>query len=389
LAPDARFCSQCGTPVTAATPTAAFPPFPLIYEVEYPEKLSRLLIFVKWLLVIPQLLVVYALGQVSGLIAFLAFFCILFTKRYPHGLFNLVVGFNRWSANVTAYFSLLRDEYPPFSTDTGRYPVRYDVDYPESLSRWLIWVKWFLVFPHYLALFILTIVALPVFLIAWFAILFTGRFPRRLFNYIVGVTRWQLRVNAYSSLMRDEFPPYGLSAGAKPGGWRSITISLAVGILGIFAVAGAIVALASLSSSTQDVAVRYEALLDGFPSPSVSSDGTEVTLVHAADPYLSGQGPRPGNRQVEFTLSITNRDSLLTSVGEQSFRLKDNGGRSHAPRLVAHTRLFETGIIPQGESVVVDIVFEIDEFDDPAELTYSPGFAAFSPFGESVRFLFH
>ena len=89
--------------------------YPVIFNVEYPERLSRLLIFVKWLLVIPHLIVLYFYGIVVGIVMFLAWWAILFTGRYPKGMFDMVVGYNRWSARVNAYASLLRDEYPPFS----------------------------------------------------------------------------------------------------------------------------------------------------------------------------------------------------------------------------------------------------------------------------------
>jgi len=184
--------------------------YPLRFDVQYPERLSRLLIFVKWLLAIPHLIVVYLLGIVSSLFMLIAFFAILFTRRYPRGLFDFVVGVNRWSANLTAYVGLLRDEYPPFSWEAGTYPVTYEVDYPEQLSRWLIFVKWLLIIPHVIVLYLLIIVALVVWTVGWFAILFTGSFPRGMFDFVVGVLRWNYRVNAYTGLLRDEYPPFSL-----------------------------------------------------------------------------------------------------------------------------------------------------------------------------------
>ncbi len=101
------------------TTAAAAPGYPLRYDVEYPEELSRWLIFVKWLLVIPHVVILYALSIAAGVIGFIAFFAILFTKRYPRGLFDFVVNVNRWGANVMAYEMLFRDEYPPFSWEPG------------------------------------------------------------------------------------------------------------------------------------------------------------------------------------------------------------------------------------------------------------------------------
>ena len=185
--------------------------YPLRFDIEYPEKLSRWLIFVKWLLALPHFLILYALGTVANVITFVAFFAILFTGRYPRGLFDFVVNIYRWQENVFAYYALFRDDYPPFSWEAGKYPVTFEVDYPENLSRWLIFVKWLLAIPHIIVLVFLYVAAMVVWVIAWFAILFTGRFPRGLFDFLVGVNRWGLRVNAYGFLLlRDDYPPFSL-----------------------------------------------------------------------------------------------------------------------------------------------------------------------------------
>jgi hypothetical protein len=189
---------------------AGAPGYPLRYDVEYPEELSRWLIFVKWLLAIPHFIILYLLGIASSVVGFIAFFAILFTKRYPQGLFDFVVNVNRWGANVGAYYGLFRDEYPPFSWDPGQYAVTYEVDYPEGLNRWLPLIKWLLAFPHYIVLLFLFIAVYFVYIIAWFAILFTKRYPRGLFDFVVGVNRWNYRVGAYTSLLRDEYPPFSL-----------------------------------------------------------------------------------------------------------------------------------------------------------------------------------
>ncbi len=184
--------------------------YPVTFDVAYPDHLSRLLIFVKFLLAFPHFLIVYVLGIVSSLFTFIAFFAILFTKRYPRGLFDFVVNENRWSANLAAYTYFLRDEYPPFSWDRGEYPVTYEVTYPDELNRWLPLVKWFLAIPHQIVLFFLGLAALVVWVISWFAILLTGGIPRGMFDFMVGTTRWTYRVAAYTGLMTDEYPPFSL-----------------------------------------------------------------------------------------------------------------------------------------------------------------------------------
>jgi hypothetical protein len=194
-------------PTAVAAPA---PGYPLRYDVDYPESLSRLLIFVKWLLAIPHFIVLYFLGIVVDLFLVIAFFAILITRKFPKGLFDFVVNVYRWNANVTAYVGLMRDEYPPFSWDAGQYPVTYEVDYPEEMNRWLPLIKWLLAVPHYIALLFIFVIAALLWVLAFFAILFTGKFPRGMFDFIVGAIRWNLRVSAYVYFLRDEYPPFSL-----------------------------------------------------------------------------------------------------------------------------------------------------------------------------------
>jgi hypothetical protein len=184
--------------------------YPLRFDIEYPEKLSRLLIFVKWLLVIPHILIVYALLMAVSIVQLIAFFAVLFTKQYPKDLFDFVVNVYRWEANVIAYFGDMRDEYPPFSWDRGVYPVTFEIEYPGEMNRWLPLIKWLLAIPHYIVLLFLIAAALVVWIIAWFAIIITGQFPRGMFDFNVGVLRWYSRYTAYVYFMRDEYPPFSL-----------------------------------------------------------------------------------------------------------------------------------------------------------------------------------
>jgi len=136
---------------------------------------------------------------------------ILFRKRYPRWWFDFAQELSRFSARVGAYVALLTDEYP---STVDRQRVHLDLDYPDveaDLNRGLPLVKWFLAIPHFIVLFALSIAAFFVVVIAWFAILFTGRYPRALFDFVVGVGRWWLRVNAYAFLLvTDRYPPFSL-----------------------------------------------------------------------------------------------------------------------------------------------------------------------------------
>jgi hypothetical protein len=194
---------------TTASP--GMPPMaPVRYDVEYQEMHSRLLIFVKWLLAIPHLIILYALYFVQYVITIIAFFTILFTQSYPQGLFNFSVGVLRWQANVNAYLWLLRDEYPPFTWDEDKYPVTLQIDYPEKLARFAPLYKWLLIIPNIIVLAIVGLVAFLLIFVGWFAILFTGKLPKGIHDFVVGTMRWSTRATAYMYLMRDEYPPFSM-----------------------------------------------------------------------------------------------------------------------------------------------------------------------------------
>jgi hypothetical protein len=187
----------------------------LQYDMEHPERLSRGLIFVKWLLAIPHLIVLGALGYAVAVTTVISWFAILFTGSYPKGLFKFALMFLRWQARVNAYFMLMRDEYPPFGE--GSYPVSLELDYPERLSRWKIFFKSIFIIPHLIVIYIMFIAASVVTLIAWFAILITGKYPPGMFNFVAGVFRWWYRVFAYMYLLTDAYPPFSTAPVESPG----------------------------------------------------------------------------------------------------------------------------------------------------------------------------
>jgi hypothetical protein len=196
----------------STAPAGPAPDYPAIYDVEYPERLSRWKIFVKWLLAIPHFIIIYLLGLVFAVLVFIAFFAVLFTKKWPRALFDFALQIQRWTYNTYIYaVTLQRDEYPPFTGEAGQYPVTLDVEYDENLSRWMIFVKWLLALPHYIVLAVLGIGVAFAWLIAFFAILFTARYPRGLFDFVTGTIRWAIRVTAYAFwFMTDRYPPFSL-----------------------------------------------------------------------------------------------------------------------------------------------------------------------------------
>ena len=211
------------------TPMLPYPTatrYPLTFFVDYPDKpLSRLSTFFRVLWIIPILVIATLLtsGSISlegtdyswswttvGILFAPLLLMILFRKKYPRWWFDWNLQLTRFLARVWVYAALLRDDYP--STDEEQ-AVHLDFPYPDAqqLSRGLPLIKWFLAIPHYIVLFFLWIGAVVSVVIAWFAILFTGKYPRSLFDYVVGVQRWSLRVEAYAILLvTDQYPPFTL-----------------------------------------------------------------------------------------------------------------------------------------------------------------------------------
>ena len=199
---------------------------PVHYDVDYPDRqLNRLTTFFRPLAAIPIVVVLTAIGGFtvssgsasdtatvvasgSGLLFLPPLLMLVFREKYPRWWYDFNVELLRFECRVGVYVGLMDDRYP--STDEHQ-SVRLDLPEPVGLNRWLPLVKWLLVIPHYIVLAFLYLGALFAVLIAWFAILFTGRFPRGLFNYLVGVGRWTNRVAAYAFLLvTDAYPPFRL-----------------------------------------------------------------------------------------------------------------------------------------------------------------------------------
>ena len=217
---------------------------PVTLTAQLDPGLSRWQWLVKWFLAIPHFIVLFFLWLAFALLTFIAAFAILFTGRYPRSMFDFNVGVLRWSWRVTYYAAaggLGTDQYPPFSLDAHPdYPATLEVSYPEQLSRGLVLVKWWLLaIPHYVIVSILLggssywavnsdgdwiwvtagggLLGVLVFFAA-VALLFSGRYPRGLFDVIIGFNRWIARVTVYAVLMTDEYPPFRLDqGGADPG----------------------------------------------------------------------------------------------------------------------------------------------------------------------------
>ena len=236
---DAAFCPNCGHQLGAQgasadpgggagvpPPLAPVDPYPLQFQVDYPDRpLSRVSTFFRIFAAIP-ILIVAALMQpdvlnnsrggggyaavATGILFLPVLVMLVFRRKYPGWWFDWNLELTRFTTRISAYLLLLDDRYP--STDDHQ-SVHLDLERPDgaALSRWLPLVKWLLAIPHYIVLFALSIGSFVVVVCAWFAILFTGRYPRWAFDYNVGVMRWALRVEAYALLLTtDRYPPFSL-----------------------------------------------------------------------------------------------------------------------------------------------------------------------------------
>jgi hypothetical protein len=219
-------------------------PYPVRVDAVLDPSVSRGLWLVKWLLLIPHFVVLLFLWIAFFAVSVVAFFAILFTARYPRALFDFNVGVLRWTWRVHyyGYGALGTDRYPPFTLAEANYPAHLDVAYPERLSRGLVLVKWWLLaIPQYVVVSILVggglyagshltggtgwnagwgaggLVGLLV-LIAAVVLLFTARYPRPLYDLVLGMDRWALRVAAYAALMTDRYPPFRLDLGGTDPG---------------------------------------------------------------------------------------------------------------------------------------------------------------------------
>jgi Domain of unknown function (DUF4389) len=367
--------------------------YPVHVEGRLEGEPSRWLWLVKWLLAIPHYIVLVFLWIAFFLLGVVAFFAILFTGRYPRSLFDFNVGVLRWTWRVGfyTYGALGTDRYPPFSLgDAPDYPASLDVEYPERLSRGLVLVKWWLLaIPQYVIVGVFAgggswlawngqhwawtwgggLIGLLV-LIAGIALLFTGRYPRGIFDLVLGLDRWALRVAGYAALMTDAYPPFRLDQGgsepgappdeAQPvaapaavagGGWSGGRIAL----LAVGAVTG-LVALGLLATGVGALAIDRTQREDGFVTTPSHTYSTPTYALVSETAEL--EGPRWAWRDLVGTVRVTGRADHPVFLGI--------GRESDVQRYLA-------GV---GHEVVRDIG------DDPGEYDRQPGDSPAAPPGE-------
>ena len=386
---DVLFCPRCGAAVATApeaAPRSAVAPddsrHPVSFEVDYPEHLSRLTTFFRLFLAIPQFIIVNLLLAVVSILSIIAWFSILFTGRYPKGLFDFAAGVMRWNANVGAYAALLRDEYPPFSWDPGEYPLTLGIERAERQSRFRLFIRIFAIVPNQIVFYFVQLAWIVVTVAVWFVILITGRYPRSLFRFSVGALRWYQRQFAYQYLLRDEYPPYSIRAAARPG---HEVLSAIIGLpLFIAYIALTFLPYAGLLGGGTDTVLVQSALTSpalAAEMPTGKANGVRVTILGYNDntPAPPRTIRTTGYRFVAFHV-LGEKDGFLPTVFTPFlFRLHDDAGFVYFPETIGGDfvgALFWWG----GKSEGV-VVFQIPLATNPSDLIYQSGF------GE-IKFLF-
>jgi hypothetical protein len=360
-------------------------PYPVTFEAVYPERVSRWKTLLRIFLAIPVLIFWAVVSSAGNAVTVASWLAIIVRGRIPRWLFNFQVALYRWQYRALGYVLLLTEVYPPFE---GDYPVDFDVRYPERLIRWkvLIW-KFITAIPHFIILSFLWIGALLVTILAWIFVLFAGRYPQGLFEYVVGVMRWGARVNAYFLSLTDEYPPFNLSATAGPAGGDAYLVSSIIGFLLTGGIIAGGVVLAITLPEELEVDVDYAGLQAGRPAESVEMADVWVDLLSVSDP-LAGEEtllePDPGNRLVMFEFAMLNDSWRDAKIGESGFKLRDEEGDKHDAELVTVAGHPAPEEVEEDERATVQVIFELPSEVEPARLDFSPGFA----FAKTVKYVF-
>lgn len=200
----------------APAATGAVGTYPARLTVAPGGKIANWRALVHVFMVIPHVIVLYLLGIAAQVVGVISWFVILFTGKLPEGLHNFQAMYLRYSNRTIGFMILLTEEYPPFEFDTTAhdrtsYPIRSDFDPQlENRNRVTVLFRMFMVIPQYIVLALVSIAAYFVYIVAWFAVLFTGSMPEGMRNFLVGTGRWVTRVQAYFWLLTDEYPPFSM-----------------------------------------------------------------------------------------------------------------------------------------------------------------------------------
>ncbi len=354
------------------------PAYAVSFDVEGPSPVSRLSSFFRLVLVVPILLFLGIIagttgtGVLGGLL--LAHWITVLIRGRPVGwIYRTIVAIQRFAFRAYSYLFLIVDKYPPFE---GDWSVSYEVEQPERIQRkqLVIW-KTLASIPHLIALVVLWFAVVVCVVIAWFAILFTGRFPLGLRGFIVGWLHWAARVGAYWMSLRDEYPPFSTSAEAGPASNTTHVWSGVGGFVLAGAVAGGIIAVVIATSNLEDAEVSYASLLAGESSPTLEVFEIRITLLGADDRYEFEDAlfiPEEGGRFVSFTADLLNVSKYDEEIRDDDFELKDTLGDKHEPLLVSYGGLTGPRELFGNNRGIIIVIFEIPRQEEPAVFEFEP-----------------
>ncbi len=382
-------------PPPAATISPPSPErYPMRFDVTYPESLSRWKTALRIFLILPAWLFAWLVSSFINSALLIGWTTVFWRRKYPLWLFHGLSGAYEHSARVWSYGALLTDKFPSFDREDS--PVLLEYDEPPSglLSRWrvLFW-KSFLLIPTFVVLGFLAIAVFVVTVIAWLAILFTGNYPRGLFQFSVGVQRWYFRAVGYLASFNDRYPPYSLSEESGPAS-NSSTVASGVGgwVLGGGFTALVIVA-AVVANNPVTQQVDYDRLAAGsgslphfFEPTGIGDEGfIGMSLERVIDP---GDGlvpilrPASGERIIVFEWSVLNFSETQATVAVSPVRLKyehtedgETASRTVPAEIVTVANTTPPARIASGDAATIHAVFVIPEDATPLELRFRGGFA--------------
>lgn len=374
-------------PLPPPPPPVASEPdrYPMRFDIEYPERLSRLSTFFRGFLIIPVWFFLYLLQTLmyAGMPA--GWVTVFVKKRYPRWLFAANTGAMGFEARAWAYAALLTDRYPSFDVDTSPVTLEYDDPPQGELSRWrvLFW-KGILLIPHFIVLSFLMVGVVVVVFLSWWAILFTGRYPRGMFGFVTGVTRWYFRVQGYFASFNDRFPPYALSAEAGPAANSTTIVNGAIGALAAGGIAALIAIGVAIAGDPRVEPVDYSQLARGVPQGGVTVGGfdgdTNVWLSRVTDPgdqLIPLLTPGRNERVVVFAWTIENESSSDVSIRAGDVRLRaESGGetKGYGPALVVVGGTAAPATVAGLDESTVQAVFIIPKNAEPVELRFTADF---------------
>lgn len=391
-----------GTTLAAAAAPSLQPRsdrYPMLFDVAYPASLSRWKTALRLVLALPILIIAYPLAILVQSAIGIGWLTVVARRSYPRWLFDGLSGAAAFVARIEAYLLLLTDRYPSFNPDRSPVTLVYAEPPDGRISRWRVFFwKLALLVPHLFVLFFLGVAVAVVTMLAWFAILATGNYPRGLFGFVTGVQRWRYRLAGYFSSFNDRFPPFSLTPEAGPASNTTAVICAVLGLLMLGSYTGLIAAAAATANNRNSVDVPYAVLqaADGQSGGWTVFDdpGSErtffVTLQSVSAPDEASAGALQVDRSVQlvtFTLVYGNLTGSDRRVSAAAARLRYAGidGKATAPALFAVADGAPAPAdVAVGVQASVRFTFAIPAGARPVELLVDPPWS--NPRG--IRFVF-